>query len=75
MRDSCYIVLSEYGIERMTKRSGALKRGEISVRVSLTVPDKCFTDPPIDAEIVVPENAIIRPTVAVEVHEVPELDE
>ena len=67
MKDTCYIVMSEYGIERMTKRAAALKRGEIAVRVKLDVPDRCFAEPAIDASISVPESAIIRPDVNVSV--------
>lgn len=65
MKDTCYLVMSEYGIARMTKRAGSLKRGEVSVRIRLTIPDKCFAEPSIDADIVIPESAIIRPDVTV----------
>ena len=65
MKDSCYIVLSEYGIERMTKRQASLKRGEVAVRISLTVSDKAFAEPAITAQITIPDTAIIRPDVDV----------
>lgn len=71
MRDDCFIVLSEYGIERMTKRQGSLKRGEVSVRVSVTINDSAFVDPPISASIVIPDNAIIHPRVDVQVADAP----
>lgn len=67
MKDSCYLVLSEYGIERMTKRPGTLKRGEVAVRVSVAIADSCFEQPAVSAHIDIPESAVIHPKVAVEV--------
>lgn len=67
MKDTCYLVLSEYGIERMTKRQGSLKRGEVAVRVSVAIADKAFAEPMVSASITVPEHAIIRPSVEVAV--------
>lgn len=69
--DDCFLVMSEYGIQRMTKRKAGLKRGEIAVRVRLVVPERCFDEPDVSAEIVVPESAIIQPEVKVEVLDAP----
>lgn len=69
--DECFIVLSQYGIQRMTKRPGKLARGEIAIRVRLVVPKAAFEEPPISAEIVVPESAVIRPRVSVTVQDAP----
>lgn len=66
MEDLCYLVLSEYGIERMTKRQGTLKRGEVSVRVSVSIHDKHFAEPTVSARIDVPDSAVIQPQVTVE---------
>ena len=65
--DDCYIVMNDCGIQRMTKRPGKLARGEISVRVRLSVPESCFEEPAIMADIDVPEEAVRRPVVEVEV--------
>lgn len=65
--DDCYIVMSEYGIQRMTKRPGKLARGERAVRIRLVMPVAAFAQPDISATINVPESAIIAPEVAVEV--------
>lgn len=73
MKDTCFLVLSEYGIERMTKRQGGLKRGEVSVKVSVAIADKCFAEPAVSAVIEIPENAVVHPRVAVEVEE-PEVE-
>ena len=67
MKDTCYIVMSEYGIERMTKRQGHLKRGEVAVRVSIAIADKAFVEPAIAASITIPDSAIIVPKVDVNV--------
>jgi hypothetical protein len=71
IHDDCHIVMSKFGIERMTKRPGNLKRGEIAVRVRLRVPASAFTDPDVSAEIDVPESAIIHPRVEVTVEDTP----
>lgn len=63
--DDCFIVMSAYGIERMTKRKGTLKRGEIAIRVRVTVPESCFAEPDVAATIEVPESAVIKPSVEV----------
>lgn len=65
--DDCYIVVSKYGIERMTKRRGTLKRGEIGVKVRLVLPTAVFDEPDVQATIVVPDAAIIKPDVEVTV--------
>lgn len=59
--DDCYIVMSEYGIQRMTKRGGRLNRGEVSIRVRLNVPSACFTEPSLSASIQIPEELVRRP--------------
>lgn len=70
--DDCFIIMSAYGIERMTKRKGMLKRGEIAVRIRLVVPARCFEQPDVSATIKVPESAVLQPEVAVELLAPPE---
>lgn len=65
--DDCYIVMSQYGIQRMTKRPGKLGRGEVSVRVRLTIPTKVFEEPMFSAMVTVPESVVLRPGASVEV--------
>lgn len=72
MKDTCYLVLDEWGIQRMTKRQGALKRGEVAVRVAVSIADKCFAEPAISANIVIPESAVIHPVVEITVQDAPE---
>lgn len=64
--DSCYIVLSEYGIERMTKRRGQVKAGEIAVKVAICLPEGTFDEPDPDAVINVPKEALRGPSVTVD---------
>ena len=64
--DDCYIVMSEYGIQRMTKRPGKVGRGKIAVRIRIIVPESAFTEPAISAIVTVPESVIIPPTVEVQ---------
>jgi len=66
MYDDCFVVMSQYGIERMTKKKGSLKRGEISVKIRLSVPVSVLAEPTISAVVAVPESAINRPDVIVE---------
>lgn len=73
--DDCLIVMSQYGIQRMTKRPGKLARGEIAIRIRLHVPEDTFMEPTISADIDVPESAIIRPQVEVTVHDAPVEDQ
>ena len=65
----CFIVFSEYGVERMTKNKGMLKKGEVSVRVQIQVPTRCFQQPDISAIITVPESAVNKPNVDVWIDE------
>lgn len=71
MRDTAYIVVSPYGIERMTKRPPALAREELGVKVTITVPDGCFAKPFVAVGVDVPEDRVIHPTADVTVDEVP----
>lgn len=69
MRDICYLVLSQYGVERVNKKhKPALKSGEVAVRLVVTVPDSVFANPfatvrvEVPAEHVVQAEAVSAPT-------------
>lgn len=64
--DTCYLVVSEYGIERMTKRRGQIKAGEVGIKVAIRMPEGAFDEPEPDATIQVPARALIGPDVTVE---------
>ena len=65
--DTCYLVLNEYGIERMTKRRGTVKAGEVAVKIAISLPEGAFDEPEATAIIRVPGSALIGPDVDVEV--------
>jgi len=65
--DDCYIVMSEYGIQRMTKRPGVIKRGEVAVKVRLHIPESVFVEPALTAEISIPESMVIPTNVKIDV--------
>jgi len=50
----------------MRKSKPKLQPDEIAVKVSVRIPDQVFTQPPFEAEIVVPEQDVIRPIVTVD---------
>jgi L-ascorbate metabolism protein UlaG (beta-lactamase superfamily) len=51
MRETVYLVVSRHKVERMTKNLPELKRGEIPVKVIVTVADSAFREPVIVREI------------------------
>jgi hypothetical protein len=53
-------------IVSMRKSKPKLQPDEIAVKVRVRIPDQNFTQPPFEAEIVVPELDVIRPVVTVE---------
>lgn len=66
MYDTCYLVFSEFGIERMTKGRGQVKAGEVAIKVGINLPEGAFDEPEADAVIQVPHNALIGPDAHVE---------
>jgi hypothetical protein len=67
MKDTCHLVLSVDGIKRMTKGAGSLQRGEVSVKIAVSIADICFGTPTVSASIDIPESAVIHPRVDVQV--------
>jgi len=74
MKDTIYIVMTDGGVSRITKRWPMLSRSEIAVEVRLSVPDSSFRSPILRATLDVAENAIIQPTIEVEALDQPEGD-
>lgn len=58
MRDNCFLIVSEYGVERMTKRPPPLKGGEIAIAVTIDVPKELFIRPRVSAVVKVDPAAI-----------------
>jgi hypothetical protein len=51
MKETIYLVASHYKVERMTKNLPALTRGEIPIKLTLTVDEKAFREPVISKEV------------------------
>ena len=75
MKQTVYIIASKSGIERLTKRHPFLGRGEIGVKLTVTIPDAAFSSPLIAAALDVEDEHVIQPTVTIEPHEAPREDE
>ena len=53
MRETVYLVISRYKVERMTKNMPELKRGEIPVKILVEVEDSAFREPVIERTVTV----------------------
>lgn len=53
MKEIIYLVVSGNKVERMTKTMPNLYRGEIPVKLSVTVTDRAFDPPTLNQEIIV----------------------
>jgi len=51
MKETIYLVVSPYKVERMTKNLPGLSRGEIPVKLTITVDEKAFREPVISKEV------------------------
>lgn len=68
MKNKFYVVFDRHGALRLNKKQlPALYRGEVAVAMTVTIPDSVFKNPIISADINVPEDAILQPTIEVEV--------
>ena len=55
MKETIYLVVSREKVERMTKNPPSLNRGELPIKVDVTVSPKAFTTPTISQEIYIDE--------------------
>lgn len=53
MKEVVYLVVSKNKVERMTKTMPNIYRGEIPVKLTVTVTDKAFSPPTLDQEVIV----------------------
>jgi hypothetical protein len=51
MKEVIYLVVSRNKVERMTKNLPAIGRGEVPVKVTVTIEDKAFRTPVIEKEV------------------------
>lgn len=73
MNISQYIVVKKGGgyyqryTSRLTKGNPTLKKDEVAVRINLELPDALWNKPSLQANIVVPEEAVSNPIITADV--------
>lgn len=60
MKINTYIIIDHYGNARLTKKVPALRMYEVSIALSLTIPDAVFTKPSMSASIVISDSEVDR---------------
>ena len=71
MKDSCYLIINPSGIVGMRKNKPDLTSGQVTVEVSVKVPDRFFDMTVPKAVIEIPEDAIMTPEVDVKISDLP----
>lgn len=54
MKDTCFIVVSKKGVQKMYKTQPPLKPNELKLKLNITLPDHLFQEPTIETKIEVP---------------------
>lgn len=58
MKINCYLVINSGGSVRVVKQTPSLNWNEISMKLQVSVPDKLFERPFLQAEIEIPESVV-----------------
>lgn len=66
MKDKVFLVADSWGVLKLTKREPVLNRGEVAVRLTVTIPDAVFKNPIVDVSVDVPDDRVIEPIAEVE---------
>lgn len=53
MNETIYLVLDKWGVKRMTKNLPSLNRGEIPVKLNVTVAEEAFREPVLVKEVTI----------------------
>lgn len=53
MKETIYLVVSKYKVERMTKNLPNIYRGEVVVKLNVSVTEKAFNPPTLDQQVIV----------------------
>lgn len=53
MEQIIYLYADSWGINRMTKNLGEVKRGEIPIKLTIKISEKAFREPVIEKEVVI----------------------
>lgn len=67
MRCRVFLIVNREGGHRVTKRPPWIDRGEICLRLNVTIPDACFTAPMIDVGVEVPVDQVQPATASIDV--------
>jgi hypothetical protein len=51
MNEVIHLAVDRYGVNRMTKNLPSLRRGEVPIKLTLTVEDQAFREPVIEKEV------------------------
>jgi hypothetical protein len=62
-----FLIVDRDGNARMTKRSPYLDRGEIALRLTVNIPNACFTAPIVDVVLDVPADRVETPQATIEI--------
>lgn len=65
MKDTAYLIITKAGVSNLRKTRPKLNSGEVAVRLRLTVPDEFFERIIPDAELIIPEEAVLTPPIEV----------
>lgn len=68
MKDTIYLIISRNGVKELRKNPPDLSSGQVAVRLKVEVSDKFFKNF-VDAQLVIPDSAVIEPVINVEVIE------
>lgn len=74
MKDKVFIIADSFGVLRMTKRAPTLRREEVAVALTVTIPDGCFKHPTVTASLDVPDDRVMQPSATITV-DVPPVEE
>ena len=69
MKAKVFLILDRTGGYRVTKRAPYLDRGEICLRLAVSIPDGCFQAPAVDVAVDVPEDRVRAPEARVTVED------
>jgi hypothetical protein len=69
MKAKVFLIVRRDGDYRVTKRPPFLDRGEICLRLGVTIPDACFQAPAIDVQVEVPADRVRAPEVVVDIED------
>ena len=71
MKDTCYLVIDERGVQALRKTRPDLSSGQVAIRLHVNVSDRFFHRAIPTAELTVPDDFVIEPMIEVELETPP----